>query len=185
MILDERIIEKAKAGNTQAFRMIAEAYRTELYKAIYAVLRDEKDAEDGLQEALIKIYYALPRYEGQGFKTWITRIAVNHAIDMRRKRMRSPTQTVPDGELEAIPEFTESPGEPLLQPLLRKEQRELVRSRIREMPESYRELIEDYYIEEKSYKEIAQSRQMEIKTVETKLYRARSWMRKHWKEEEF
>lgn len=154
----------------------------ELYKAIYAILRDDKDAEDALQEALIKIYYALPRYEGQGFKTWVTRIGVNHAIDMRRKRMRSPTQSVPDGELERMPS---SSGEPPLQPLLRKEQRELVRSRISELPESYRELIQDYYIEEKSYKEIAQARHMEIKTVEVKLYRARSWMRKHWKEEEF
>jgi RNA polymerase sigma factor (sigma-70 family) len=182
VIHDETIVEKAKTGNQQAFRILAEGCRVELYKAVYAILRNERDAEDAVQEVLVKVYYALPRYEGQGFKTWITRIAVHHAIDMRRKLLRSPTNALPEAEVEALPELN---GETLLQPLLRKEQREQVRSRLNELPENYRDIIMDYYIHEKSYKEIAEAQQVEVKTVEVKLYRARSWIRKHWKEEEF
>lgn len=79
MSIDNHIIEKAQAGNTHAFRMIVDRYRASLYRAVFAVLRDEKDAEDALQEAFVKIYYALPRYEGQGFNSWMHRIAVNQA----------------------------------------------------------------------------------------------------------
>lgn len=75
--------------------------------------------------------------------------------------------------------------EEVLQPILRNELQELVRMRLGEMPEAYRVLIKDYYIEGKSYKQIAEERHMEVKTVGIKLYRARNWMRKHWKEAEF
>lgn len=62
-----------------------EKHRDYLFRSIYSVLKDQKEAEDATQEVFIKIYTSLPKYENQGFKTWITRIAINHAIDMRRK----------------------------------------------------------------------------------------------------
>ena len=58
------------------------------FTTVYGVLRNEKDAEDAAQEVFLKIYTSLPQYEKQGFKTWISRIAVNHAIDMKRRQVR-------------------------------------------------------------------------------------------------
>ena len=180
MINDRQILDRAKTGDPQAFRMLAEAYLAHLYRSVYPILRNEKDAEDAVQEALIKIHAALPSYEGLGFKTWITRIAVNQAIDMKRKMKRQPEAASEDPGT-----ILEPAGDSVEQPILKKELRAKVRSRLDELPESYRDLIIDYYIQEKSYKEIAEARAMEPKTVEVKLYRARNWMRKHWKEEEF
>ncbi|WP_099354977.1 RNA polymerase sigma factor [Fredinandcohnia onubensis] len=178
---DEILIEKAKAGDEHAFRLFIEKYKNLVFKAIYSVLRHEKDAEDATQEVFLKIYYALPQYSSQGMKAWLTRIAVNHAIDVKRKKQRQQEMVL---EPDDIPTLS-SPEENVVLPLLQKEQRELVKSRLHDMPANYRQVIEAYYIAEKSYKQIAEEQQVEVKTVETKLYRARNWMKKHWKEDDF
>ncbi|MEH7385878.1 sigma-70 family RNA polymerase sigma factor [Bacillus sp. JJ1521] len=178
---DEVLIDKAKAGDEHAFRLLVEKYKNLVFKAIYPVLRHEKDAEDASQEVFLKIYYALPQYSAQGFKTWITRIAVNHAIDVKRKKQRQHEMILEPDDLPAL----SSSEEAVVIPLLRKEQRELVKNRLHDMPANYRKVIEAYYIAEKSYKQIADEQQVEVKTVETKLYRARNWMKKHWKEDDF
>lgn len=144
-------------------------------------MRHEKDAEDATQEVFLKIYYALPQYGSQGIKAWLTRIAVNHAIDVKRKKQRQQEMIL---EPDDIPTLS-SPEENVVLPLIQKEQRELVKSRLHDMPANYRQVIEAYYIAEKSYKQIAEEQQVEVKTVETKLYRARNWMKKHWKEDDF
>ncbi|MGY3716354.1 RNA polymerase sigma factor [Sutcliffiella cohnii] len=171
------MIEKAKAGNEQAFTFLIETYKNYVYQVIYPVLRNEKDAEDALQEVWMKLFDALPQYTGQGFKTWLARIAMNHAIDMRRKKQRLREVVEEQLETEKV-EDTEKL-------LLKKESKEVVHRRLQEMPENYRDVITAYYIREKSYKEIAHEQNIEVKTVETKLYRARVWMKKHWREEDF
>lgn len=170
-----------KAGDEHAFRLLIERYKNALFKVIYPILRDEKDAEDAAQEVFLKIYYALPGYNSEGLKTWMTRIAVNHAIDVKRKKQRQRETVIEVEELSQISQSEES----VVVPLLQKEQRELVRNRLEEMPPNYRDVIYAYYITEKSYKQIADEQRVEVKTVETKLYRARNWMKKHWKEDDF
>lgn len=178
---DEVLIEKAKAGDEHAFRLLVEKFKNLVFKAIYPILRHEKDAEDVSQEVFLKIYYALPQYSSQGLKAWMTRIAVNHAIDVKRKKQRQQEMILEPDNLQAL----SSSDETVVIPLLRKEQRELVKNRLHDMPVNYRKVIEAYYIAEKSYKQIAKEQQVEVKTVETKLYRARNWMKKHWKEDDF
>lgn len=68
---------------------------------------------------------------------------------------------------------------------LRKETVELVRQRIHQLPEGYRHVIYDFYIKEKTYQQMADEQNVQVKTIETKLYRARQWMKKHWKEDDF
>lgn len=180
-IQDEKLLEQIISGDEQAFRIFIEQYRNYLFKTIYAILRNEKDAEDAAQEAFIKIYYALPHYEAQGLKTWMTRIAVNHAIDIKRRLQRQRERDTDSVEWTSSQAFVENAEAPLL----KKEQSEMVRMRLHELPANYREVIVAYYIQEKSYKQIAEEQQVEVKTIETKLYRARSWIRKHWKEDDF
>lgn len=134
-----------------------------------------------MQDIFIKIYHALPQYEHQGLKTWVTRIAVNHAIDMVRKQ-RQHTQK----KSAYANQMTRLQLEPSLDtPLLLQEQKETIRRRLQEVPDQYREVIIAHYLEEKSYQEIAEQLQIAHKTVEMRLYRARHWLRKHWKEEDF
>ncbi len=182
--MDESLIEKAKNGSEHAFRMLIEKYKEFVFKSIYGVLRNKKDAEDASQEVWIKIYTSLPLYEHQGFKTWMTRIAVHHAIDCKRKQVRQSEELVE--EIPQKAEWSNSGKDQFVEKLvLREEQKKLVLKQLEEVPDSYREVIKGFYIQEKTYQQLAAEQSVGVKTIETKLYRARIWMRKHWKEEDF
>lgn len=175
------MVAKIKAGDERSLQLLIDQYRQALFKAAYAILRNEEDAKDVLQEAWIKIFYALPQYEGSGLKTWLTRIVVNSAIDLKRKRERQSNKI--NDVMQDI--MSDAQYATIDSKLLKKEQRILIRSRLQELPENYRDVVKAHYLEEKSYKQIAEELCMKPKTIEMRLYRAREWMRKHWKEEEF
>lgn len=179
--MDDVLIEKIKSGNDHAFRLLVEKYRNTVFHTVYGVLRNEKDAEDAAQEVFMKIYTSLPQYEKQGFKTWITRIAVNHAIDIKRKQVRRQEDQQVEYEETGHAPLTES-VEILV---MKREKQQLLRKRLGEMPENYREVVQGFYIQEKTYQELAAEQQVQVKTIEVKLYRARQWMKKHWKEDDF
>ncbi|MCQ6277039.1 sigma-70 family RNA polymerase sigma factor [Bacillus sp. V3B] len=180
-IRDQVLIEKVLSGHDHAFRLLVEKYHNDLFRIIYAVLRDQKEAEDAAQEVFLKIYTSLPKYENQGFKTWITRIAVNHAIDMKRKRDRRQEDVTDSGEYE----FRNSQSVSVETEVINTERQKLVRKKLNELPENYQKVIYDFYIAEKSYQQMAKEQNVQVKTIETKLYRARNWMKKHWKEDDF
>lgn len=179
--LDDALIEKIKNGNDHAFRLLVEKYRNTIFHTVYGVLRNEKDAEDATQEVFMKIYTSLPQYEKQGFKTWITRIAVNHAIDIKRKQVRRKEDQQVEYEEGGHTPVTDN----VEQLILQKEKRQLLREKLQELPDNYREVVEEFYIHDRTYKEIAEKQQARVKTIEVKLYRARQWMKKHWKEDDF
>lgn len=179
--VETALIKKILNGNEHAFRVLVEKYRVHIFKNVFAVLRNQKDAEDAVQEVFVKIYTSLPHYENQGFKTWITRIAINHAIDMKRKKTRRPEEQLTDAQEESLIAASENTEQIVLQ----KELQLLIRERMNELPPNYRELIYQFYIKEKTYKELAEEQQVKVKTIETKLYRARIWMKNNWKEEDF
>ncbi|GBF76303.1 hypothetical protein PA598K_04762 [Paenibacillus sp. 598K] len=170
-------------GDQAAFERLVDTYRAELYAAVYAVLRDAKDAEDALQEAFVAIYLGLPGYRGQGLKTWMSRIAVNKAIDQRRKKQRrerrSSLTEEPERELSA-PDYEEADGR-VAERLLAAERQGQLGRLVGSMPAAYRRVIEAFYWQDKSQAEIAKGEQVAPKTIESRLYRARRWIRERWK----
>lgn len=180
--MEEKLIKKVMHGNEQAFRMLVEQYRIYIYKSVYAVLRNQNDTEDAVQEIFLKVYTSLPRYKYQGFKTWITRIAVNHAIDIKRKKKLSQEDPMTDLQANYL---VDSQIISMDQAMLKKEQKQFIRERLSELPSNYRDVVIGFYIEEKTYQQLAEEQQVQVKTIETKLYRARQWMRKNWKEDDF
>lgn len=181
MISDAVLVEKVLDGNEHAFRLLVEKYRNDVFRTVFAVLRDQKEAEDAAQEVFIKIYSSLSQYENQGFKTWMTRIAVNHAIDVKRKLARRKEEVIEGLGQQALG----TPKDSVEKELMENERRRLIRNRLEELPENYREVIYGFYIAEKSYQQMAEEQQVQVKTIETKLYRARHWMKKNWKEDDF
>ncbi|MFD2446612.1 RNA polymerase sigma factor [Bacillus sp. CGMCC 1.16607] len=175
------MIQKVLSGNDHAFRLIIEKYRNDVFRTIFAVVRDQKEAEDAAQEVWIKIYTSLPTYENHGFKTWITRIAVNHAIDAKRKKARHQQNVLEEYEQNELITTTDS----IEYEVIKRENRKKVHEKLHELPDNYRDVIYGYYIAEKSYQEMAQEQNVQVKTIEMKLYRARLWIKKHWKEEDF
>ncbi|MFF2589047.1 sigma-70 family RNA polymerase sigma factor [Peribacillus butanolivorans] len=177
----DELVEKVRGGNDHAFRILIETYKETIFRNVYSVLRNQKDAEDATQEVFIKIYTSLPQYKNQGFKTWITRIAVNHAIDLKRKRERQKEESHEVQPSEAHLGLSDD----VEAVFFRNEKQKQVLRKLNDLPEGYRDVVYGYYIQEKTFQQIAEEQQIQVKSVEVKLYRARNWMRKHWKEEDF
>ena len=180
---EDKIIEEVLQGNSDAFRLIVDEYSKHIFYTTYSVLRDVKDAEDVAQETFIQIYKSLSQYRSQGFKSWITRIATNKAIDLKRKKTRrgEDKQLYPVVDMELIPSGEEDP----LSLTIRQEKKELFKKKLQMIPDNHRVVLTAFYLEEKNYEQIAEELDVKPKTVESKLYRARDWIRKKWKEEEW
>lgn len=103
----------------------------------------------------------------------MARIATNHAIDYKRKKARE------NEELSLCKETEENikSSHNIEALLLTKEQKLLIAQKLRELPDNYRDVVLAHYLEEKSYQEIALQENIEVKTVEMKLYRARKWIK--------
>jgi RNA polymerase sigma factor (sigma-70 family) len=180
---DNDWIERIVKGDHDAFRLLMDKYSPYLFHVVYSVLRSTKDAEDVTQEALLKIYASLPQYQFQGLKTWMTRIAVNKAIDYKRALDRKREQLSDEVEELVINESLSATG--VEDEVLHLQLQQQVRDYLELMPINYRDVVVAFYIEDKSYQEIAAEQGVTLKTVESKLYRAKQWIRKHWKEEEW
>ena len=177
----QALINQVKKGNQHAFRLIVEQYQGYIFQVAYGILRNEKDAEDAAQEIFMKIYLSLPKYEDQGFKTWITRLATNHAIDMKRKAFRKREESS-DSVYE---DFQVPRNDSVEKEYFKEEKIKVIRSRLNELPTGYRDVVYGFYIKEKSYQELAEEQEAQVKTIEMKLYRARKWMKENWKEDDF
>lgn len=146
------------------------------------MLQHPKNAEDVTQESFIQIYDSLPDYRGQGFKTWMTRITVNKAIDFKRKAyMNKEIATQADRKLN---EWISPDVHSVEEEVLRKQGDQRIREKINELPPQYKEIVYAYYIEGNSYQDIAEKFNLEYKSVESRLYRARKWIQGNWKEDD-
>ncbi|MHA0855378.1 RNA polymerase sigma factor [Paenibacillus sp. CMAA1364] len=179
---EDKVIEEILQGNSDAFRLIVDEYSKHIFYTTYSVLRDAKDAEDVAQETFIQIYKSLSQYRSQGFKSWITRIAINKAIDLKRKKTRrNENNQYSVDDMECIASDEEDP----LTLTIREEKHEFFNRKLQSIPDNHRAVLTAFYLEEKSYEQIAEELQVKPKTVESKLYRARDWIRKKWKEDEW
>lgn len=180
------MIDRVLAGDDEAFRILTQRYANYVFRIAYGVLQNAKDAEDAAQEAFVQMYLSLPRYERKGLKAWLARIAVNKAIDWKRKVAGRKEMPLPDAE--TVHHRLERDGPAAVasaeRAVLDRERREEIARNLHALPENYRSVIVAYYLEEKSYREIAAELGVEVKTVESRLYRAKQWMRKHWREDD-
>ncbi|MGH9355425.1 MAG: RNA polymerase sigma factor [Terriglobia bacterium] len=99
-LMDEpRLVAAAQQGDESAFRTLINQYYWNIYTIVFKIARNHEDAEDVLQDALLKAYCNLDRFQGNSrFYTWLVRIAVNEALMKLRKR-RIDKQTVPLDEV--------------------------------------------------------------------------------------
>src|SRR5262245_15671593 len=82
-------VRRARSGDQEAFRGIVEAHSRPLFRAAYRVLGDAGAAEDAVQEAFLRAWRALSRFDERAeLSTWLYRIAINAAVDVRRERKR-------------------------------------------------------------------------------------------------
>jgi len=175
---DAEIVQKARGGDHQAFRVLVERYQGRAYGLALRVLRDEDAARDVVQDGFLKAYGSLDRFEGRSsFYTWLYRIVMNLCLD-RKRRDRS------DREVEWNDEVaTGLEGEGTLaatDPGVAAERRELrdaLQEAISSLPEDARRTIQLREIDGLSYQEIAAALGIPKGTVMSRLHYARRRLR--------
>jgi len=179
---DADVIERAKRGDHEAFRVLVERYQGRAYGLALRVLRNEEQARDAVQDAFLKVYGSLGRFEGRsGFYTWLYRLVMNVCLDMKR-RDRSGRQV--EWEEERAVEIAQ--GAEALAPgggdpdrdgpaaaLERAQLREAMGRAIQALPDSARRTLELREIDGLSYAEIAKALGVPKGTVMSRLFHAR------------
>ncbi|MFD1737047.1 RNA polymerase sigma factor [Bacillus salitolerans] len=181
MSTDEQLVKKILTGQTECFREIVSRYEKKVWAIAYKVSKSEKDAEDIAQDVFLQVYKSIHVFrEESSFSTWIYRIAMNKALDWKRRYERKAAYDV-NGEFgHTADKIQLLPEQKLLKQL---EQEELL-SIMNKLPDKYCHVIKLYYFNEYSYQEISNELGIAVKTVETRLYRAKGLMRKYFGKEE-
>lgn len=161
-----------------AFELKIRSFEPYLKKILYGILRSPDRTDDVYQVVLQKIYCAMDGWSGENFKAWIARIAVNAAIDAKRKENgerdwvsldeideeRLPDEAVPSPETAFIAAETMCE----------------LNAMIDGLDEIYRVPLQLYYRTNRSIQEIAVALDLSPRTVETRIYRARQILREKW-----
>ena len=172
-------IEGFLARDPQAFEELINQYKAYVFAIILRFINDPDDAQDIAQEVFLQLYRSLPEYQPDHPKAWIGRITTNKAIDWKRKQARQPALVDSDMERQTIPGVMDMSPE---QMLLQQERESHMKDLCRSLPPRYSQVIIKYHFENKSYQQIAREEGISLKTVESRLYRARRLLRERWKE---
>jgi RNA polymerase sigma-70 factor, ECF subfamily len=175
---DQQLVSAAQAGSPAAFEELRELYSRRVYRRAYAITKNREDAEDAMQDAFLRAYVALNRFEGRSsFSTWLTRIASNSALMiLRKRRTRSEVSFEPFDESEdKNPGFEIEDGSPDPEQVCEQRQRcSRLRTAIRTLGPSLRAAIEFQLAHSCSVKEIAEALHISEAAVKARLFRARA-----------
>lgn len=174
---DRVLVERAQAGDKQAFGFLVAKYQRKLNRLLSRMIRDSAEVEDIAQETFIRAYRALSGFRNDSaFYTWLYRIGVNTAKNwLVTQRRRAPTSTSLDNE-EAenydegeLLRHNDTPE----QLLMSKQIGDTVNSAMEALPVDLRTAVILREIEGLSYEEIAQVMDCPIGTVRSRIFRAR------------
>lgn len=168
---DIEIVNRCLAGDVNAFELIIERYKKAVFNTAYRMMGNREEAEDVSQEAFIRMYKSLSRYNPEyKFITWALKITTNLCLDGLRKRKG---ETIPIDESFDIKDGKDTPEEEYI----RKENQKLVQDAIMRLPGKYREFLILFHHRNLSYQEIMEITGESLTIVKNRLYRARQMLK--------
>jgi RNA polymerase sigma-70 factor (ECF subfamily) len=172
---DESLVALAKAGAHLAFAELCDRHRERAYRFAYRITRNKEDAEDAVQESLLKVLTHLQTFDGRStFSTWFMRIATNSALmTLRKKRVR--TYLSLEEECLHPPQESHPSSNPQLH-LLQQECEELVKAAICRLPPTLRSVTEIRYSLDISLCEVAKLEGISVAAAKSRLMRARKFL---------
>jgi RNA polymerase sigma-70 factor (ECF subfamily) len=180
---DAELARRIASGEQQAFVLLMRRHNQLLFRTARAILRDDAEAEDALQDAYLQAYRAIGQFRGDArLSTWLTRIVVNEAVARLRKagRRAQVMRLHPDGEINPDlneADMSERSAESAEQRAMRAEARHLLEASIDALPEAFRTVFVLRAIEEMSGEEVAHCLGIPEATVRSRFFRARSQLR--------
>ena len=174
---DDQIVQQVLAGNTAIFELLMRRYNERLYRAARAITRDDREAEDVVQQAYVNAYASLRQFRGQAlFSTWLTRIAINEALGRVRRRGRYQPFDDEAPQVERLMPWTSTP-DPERQAFTG-ELRELLEWAIDTLADGAREVFMLRDVEGLNTADTAAALDVSEDVVKTRLSRARGALRR-------
>ena len=178
-------VTRAQQGNDEAFTSLVEEHQTHVYNLCYRMLGEPESAEDAAQEAFLRAYQNLHRYDqSRSFVTWLLSIAAHYCIDrLRRKKLSvfSMDEEREDGTVFFF--FDPASPDPEAEST-RREERDRLHGLLRNLDETDRAAVIMRYWYDYSEIEIAESLQLTVSAVKSRLHRSRRALAGMWQEEE-
>jgi RNA polymerase sigma-70 factor, ECF subfamily len=175
---DEEIVERILAGDTALYEVVMRRYNTRLYRVARAILKNDGEAEDVMQDAYVRAFQHLGEFEGRAkFSTWLTRIAVHEALARAQKARRfedwdnmNENQQNKTGAtlLRSTPESEAASVE----------MSKILEQAIESLPEQYRAVVMMRDVEEMTTAETAECLSLTEDNVKIRLHRAHGMLRK-------
>jgi RNA polymerase sigma-70 factor (ECF subfamily) len=179
---DAQLVALAKAGNGSAARALIKNNNRRIYRVARSILRDETEAEDVVQDTYLRAFANLATFRQEAsFSTWLTRIALNLALERLRRRRSAPAldemrSEFTDARSRVIPFPVAQPASPEAD-LARRQVRDLLEEAIDRLPDAFRLVFILRDVEEMSVEETAHYLSLKPQTVKTRLHRARRLLR--------
>lgn len=175
---DDELVRFVLAGETDCFEHLMRRYNRRLFRAARAILRDESEAEEMVQEGWVRAYQHLSQFEGRAsFSTWVTRIVVHECLARARKRARNE-------EIDGMEEVQKNSIGALSSTVTPEQNastaqiRALLEQSIDALPDSYRHVFVMRDVEEMSTQETAECLGISEDNVKMRLHRARAQLRR-------
>ena len=177
---DASLVRRVLAGDPTAFALVMRRFNRRLYRLARAILGDDTEAEDALQEAYLNAHRSLGQFRGEAsLATWLSRLVVNECLGRMRRSARRQnvipmTPSPSDREIEAVP--SDEVGSPDAA-ADRAQMRAILERRIDALPETFRAVFVLRSVEELSVEETAACLGIPAETVRSRHFRAKSLLR--------
>jgi RNA polymerase sigma-70 factor (ECF subfamily) len=176
-LADEEVVRRVGRGETALFEILMRRYNQRLYRVARAIVRNDAEAEDVLQQAYVNAYTHLHQFAGEArFATWLTRIATHEALArLRRQGRRKEMAHIVDPEdtMDALPAPQPDPE----RQAFTAELRHALEASLDALPETYRTVFVLRDVEGLSTAEAADCLEVSADVVKTRLSRARALLR--------
>ena len=169
-LTDEEVVARVLTGETALFEILMRRHNEQVYRAARAILRDEREAEDVMQEAYVNAYTHLAQFDRRAkFSTWLTKIAVYEALGRARRRGRY--ESLDDGSMEIFMPHTTSPDPE--REAFGRELGTMIESAVDRLGDGYREVFMLRQVQGLSTAETAEVLGVSEDVVKTRFSRAR------------
>ena len=174
-LTDEDVVVRVRAGDTHLFEVLMRRYNQRLFRAARAILQNDADAEDAVQQTYLNAYRHLDQFEGRArFSTWLTRIAVYEALFRRRRARDKPLESGDDEQSDRAVSTAPDPE----RQTYAGELGTLLEAALATLPHGYRSVFMLREIDGLNTAETAQQLRLSEGTVKTRLYRAKDLLQR-------
>jgi RNA polymerase sigma-70 factor (ECF subfamily) len=172
---DEELVERVKRGDRRAFQMLVDRHKGMVFNIAWRMLRNREDAEDASQEAFLRAFRSIRTFRGQAkFSSWLYQITVNVCLSSVERAHARQTFVELQDEVDGMDPHAMD-GIPSPEDIVAREDfGDRVRELVEALPPMYRAVVTLYYLQERSYREVAEILKIPLGTVKTHLHRAKA-----------